>query len=83
MPARTCSSRRCRTSCAIRWPRSAPPPRILQSPKLKPEEFQHAQAIIGRQVAHMSALLDDLLDVSRITRGSFLLKKAYVDLAET
>jgi signal transduction histidine kinase len=28
----------------------------------------------------MSALLDDLLDVSRITRGSFLLKKEYVDL---
>ncbi len=39
-----------------------------------------AQAIIARQVAHMSTLLDDLLDVSRITRGSFLLKKAYVDL---
>ena len=53
---------------------------ILQSPKLKPDEFQAAQAIIGRQVAHMSALLDDLLDVSRITRGSFLLKKAYVNL---
>jgi two-component system, chemotaxis family, CheB/CheR fusion protein len=53
---------------------------ILQSPKLKPEELQRAQAIIGRQVAHMSSLLDDLLDVSRITRGSFLLKKAYVDL---
>ena len=80
MPARTCSSRRCRTSCAIRWPRSAPLRTILQSPKLKPEEFQAAQAIIARQVAHMSALLDDLLDVSRITRGSFLLKKAYVDL---
>src|SRR5688572_14627787 len=53
---------------------------ILQSPKLKPDEFQAAQAIIARQVAHMSALLDDLLDVSRITRGSLLLKKAYVNL---
>ena len=28
----------------------------------------------------MSSLLDDLLDVSRITRGSFLLKKEYVDV---
>ena len=55
---------------------------ILQSPKLQPDELQNAQAIIARQVAHMSALLDDLLDVSRITRGSFLLKKAYVDLAD-
>jgi two-component system CheB/CheR fusion protein len=53
---------------------------ILQSPGLKPDDLQRAQAIIGRQVAHMSTLLDDLLDVSRITRGSFLLKKAYVDL---
>ena len=33
------------------------------------------QAIIARQVAHMSSLLDDLLDVSRITRGTFLLKR--------
>jgi two-component system CheB/CheR fusion protein len=39
-----------------------------------------ARAIIVRQVEHMSALLDDLLDVSRITRGSFLLKKQIVDL---
>ncbi len=53
---------------------------ILQSPKLQPAELHNAQAIIARQVAHMSTLLDDLLDVSRITRGSFLLKKAYVDL---
>ena len=30
----------------------------------------------------MSSLLDDLLDVSRITRGSFLLKKEYVDVQE-
>ena len=28
----------------------------------------------------MSSLLDDLLDVSRITRGSFLLKKEYANL---
>jgi signal transduction histidine kinase len=28
----------------------------------------------------MSSLLEDLLDVSRITRGSFLLKKEYVDI---
>ena len=53
---------------------------ILQSPKLQPEELHRAQAIIARQVGHMSSLLDDLLDVSRITRGAFLLKKAYVDL---
>jgi two-component system CheB/CheR fusion protein len=53
---------------------------LLQSPKLPPEELRRAQGIISRQVAHMSTLLDDLLDVSRITRGSFLLKKGYIDL---
>ena len=52
----------------------------MQSPKLSPDELKRAQSIIARQVAHMSSLLDDLLDVSRITRGSFLLKKEYVDV---
>jgi two-component system CheB/CheR fusion protein len=53
---------------------------LLQSPKLGPGELKHAQTIIARQVTHMSSLLDDLLDVSRITRGAFLLKKEYVDI---
>ena len=53
---------------------------LLQSPKLGPKELKQAQAIISRQVLHLSSLLDDLLDVSRITRGSFLLKKKYADL---
>jgi two-component system CheB/CheR fusion protein len=53
---------------------------LLQSPKLQNAELKHAQAIIARQVVHMSSLLDDLLDVSRITRGAFLLKNEYVDV---
>lgn len=53
---------------------------LLQSPGTLPQDAEKAKAIISRQVAHMSALLDDLLDVSRITRGSFLLKNAYIDL---
>ena len=53
---------------------------LLQSPKLSPEDLKRARSIIGRQVIHMSSLLDDLLDVSRITRGAFLLKKGYVEL---
>jgi two-component system, chemotaxis family, CheB/CheR fusion protein len=53
---------------------------LLQSPKLAEEDLKRARGIIGRQVTHMSSLLDDLLDISRITRDSFLLKKEYVDV---
>jgi PAS domain S-box-containing protein len=44
-------------------------------------ERVQAQAIIERQVKHMSRLLDDLLDVSRITRGTLILRRTPVDLA--
>jgi PAS domain S-box-containing protein len=40
----------------------------------------HAEEVIERQVAHMSRLLDDLLDVSRITMGKFELKKEPTEL---
>ncbi len=48
----------------------------------RPEtERLRAQAIIERQVEHMGRLLDDLLDVSRITRGTLILRRSTVDLA--
>ncbi len=53
---------------------------LLQAPKIGPNELARAQSIIVRQVGHLSSLLDDLLDVARITRGAFLLKKEYVDV---
>jgi two-component system, chemotaxis family, CheB/CheR fusion protein len=46
-----------------------------------PEQRQQADEIIERQVSHMSRLLDDLLDVSRITRGMLELKKRPIELA--
>ena len=36
--------------------------------------------VIGRQVAHMTHLVDDLLDVSRVTRGLVTINKKQVDL---
>jgi len=45
-----------------------------------PEQRKWADEIMERQVAHMSRLLDDLLDISRITRGSLELKKAPAEL---
>ncbi|TFY98156.1 PAS domain-containing hybrid sensor histidine kinase/response regulator [Ramlibacter rhizophilus] len=40
-----------------------------------------AREVIDRQVTHMSRLIDDLLDVSRIARGKLALRKERCDLA--
>jgi PAS domain S-box-containing protein len=45
-----------------------------------PEQRKRAEEIIERQVTHMSRLLDDLLDVSRITRSTLELKKSRTEL---
>jgi PAS domain S-box-containing protein len=55
--------------------------RILQSERAGPEEMRRARDIIDRQAHHMSRLLDDLLDISRITRGNLELRKETLDLA--
>ena len=41
-----------------------------------------AAPVIQRQLDHMVRLIDDLLDVSRITRGKITLKKEAVRLAD-
>ncbi|MGH7391002.1 MAG: hybrid sensor histidine kinase/response regulator [Candidatus Rokuibacteriota bacterium] len=41
----------------------------------------HARAIIGRQVHHLSRLVDDLLDVSRVMSGKVVLRRQAADLA--
>jgi signal transduction histidine kinase len=38
--------------------------------------------VIERQVEHLTALVDDLLDVSRITQGKIVLKRQRVEIAE-
>jgi PAS domain S-box-containing protein len=40
-----------------------------------------ARDVIDRQVAHMARLVDDLLDVSRVSRGTVTLQRAPTDLA--
>jgi two-component system, chemotaxis family, CheB/CheR fusion protein len=54
--------------------------RLLEASNVAPPQLARAQTIITRQVTHMSSLLDDLLDVSRITRGSFALKRERLDV---
>ncbi len=46
------------------------------------ERARRAHAIIDRQVAHMTRLVEDLLDVTRISRGKIRLQREKVDLAE-
>jgi PAS domain S-box-containing protein len=45
-------------------------------------ELQWATELIDRQVHHMTRLVDDLLDVSRITQGKVELRKERVELTE-
>jgi PAS domain S-box-containing protein len=42
--------------------------------------IQKTSLIIGRQVKHMTALVDDLLDVSRVTRGLVTITNTPLDL---
>jgi PAS domain S-box-containing protein len=54
--------------------------RLLGLPAANEDQRTWARDIIARQVRNMALLLDDLLDVSRITRGQLELKKDYVEL---
>ncbi|HVO90282.1 MAG TPA: ATP-binding protein [Casimicrobiaceae bacterium] len=45
--------------------------------------LESERRIVERQVAHLARLVDDLLDVSRITQGKIELKREPVDLADT
>jgi len=46
------------------------------------DKLPRLREILDRQVAHMARLLDDLLDVSRITRGRITLQKQPLPLPE-
>ena len=47
-----------------------------------PAKVQRASEVITRQVNHITKLVDDLLDVSRVTRGLIRLDRTRVDLAD-
>jgi signal transduction histidine kinase/CheY-like chemotaxis protein len=54
---------------------------VLRSGQASPDDRHEAQVIIERQVSQMSRLIDDLLDVSRITAGKLPMKKTPLPLA--
>jgi PAS domain S-box-containing protein len=45
------------------------------------DQSKRAEAVIDRQITHLTRLVDDLLDVTRITRGKVQLKCDRVELA--
>jgi len=44
-------------------------------------QLQHPQEIIDRQLHHLSRLVDDLLDLSRVTQGRIQLRRTRVSIA--
>ncbi len=52
---------------------------LLKLPSLDREKIKQTSEIISRQVRHMTGLIDDLLDVSRVSRGLVPLEKQSVD----
>ena len=53
---------------------------LLTLPAATPAMVHQASAIIDRQVRHMTELVDDLLDVSRVTRGLVELQTETMDV---
>ena len=55
---------------------------MLEMPSVPADRQAALAQLISRQVTHMTRLVEDLLDVSRISRGLVLLKKTPVDMRE-
>ncbi len=55
---------------------------LLRLGRLDEKRLRHTSEIIGRQVDHMTHLINDLLDVSRVTRGLVELENEEVDLRQ-
>ena len=55
---------------------------LLQTTKLDEKRVQHSCQIISRQIRHMTSLIDDLLDVSRVSRGLVDLDKVPLNIRD-
>ena len=55
---------------------------VLKAPGAETPEISAACDVIRRQASRMSRLLDDLLDVARVTQGKITLRMELVDLVE-
>lgn len=55
---------------------------ILRQPQMTVEAVEQTRAMMERQLRHVSHLVDDLLDVSRILRGKVELRRERLDLGQ-
>ncbi|WP_296950162.1 sensor histidine kinase KdpD [uncultured Massilia sp.] len=53
---------------------------LLRRGQCDPVQLRRTSDIIGRQVTHMTHLVDDLLDLARVRRGQLVLEMAPVDV---
>jgi signal transduction histidine kinase/ActR/RegA family two-component response regulator len=53
---------------------------VLRMPGARAEDVTSATAIMERQLGHMARLIDDLIDISRISRGKLQLRREPTDL---
>src|ERR1700722_12177480 len=54
---------------------------LMRNPQLPAQQLNWAREVIERQTGHLTKLVDDLLDVSRITRGKINVDREQVELA--
>jgi PAS domain S-box-containing protein len=52
---------------------------LLRLARLDETRVRHTSEVIARQVRHMTSLVDDLLDVSRVTRGLIAIEMSALD----
>jgi two-component system CheB/CheR fusion protein len=55
---------------------------IIGHPAANPDLTARAKSVMDRQTSQMMRMVDDLLDLSRLTRGTFRLRLRRVDLVE-
>jgi len=55
---------------------------LLPLARHDPARIEHIGRVIARQSTHMTGLIDDLLDVSRVTRGTITLEREALELRQ-